>query len=983
MIGKTVSHYNILEEIGRGGMGVVYKASDTRLDRTVALKFLPTDLMRNPVAKARFIHEAKAASALDHSNICTIYDIGETDDGQMFIAMAYYEGSTLHDLIEEGPLPIEDALNYALQLAEGLAKAHGGSIVHRDIKPANVMVTTDGQVKIVDFGLAKVAEHTQVTEEGSTLGTASYMSPEQAKGEMVDARTDQWSLGAVLYELLTGKRAFRGEYSQAIIYSVLNEAPPPLRKLNPDVSHDLEKLVQRTLKKDPDERYATVNDIVKELKRILDQERGIAVDGGELQRALRKARSPKVIVPAGIGLLALVVATGWFFNRQAKIRFATEELLPQIDEMMETAWRDYIEVYRLALEAEKHIPNDEHLTEIFSQSALFIGFQTEPSGADVYMKAYASPDDEWQFIGVSPVENVRAPIGIFRWKIEKEGYETVLAASTTWDANPTGESLMIGRTISRVLDKAESIPEGMVRVAGFQSPEGVVVDDFFIDRTEVTNRDFKDFVEAGGYHSGDYWEHEFIKSGTVLSWDEAMSEFIDETGRPGPSTWQAGHYLEGQADFPVSGVSWYEAAAYAVWKDKSLPTGTHWGRARGDQTPLILFPQMGGYATFAPFSNFGGAGPIEAASLPGITAFGAYDMAGNVREWCWNETDKGRLIRGGAWGDNTYMFSTLSQAPPFDRSKNNGFRLAVYPSGEPLSEQVLGPAQLEESPDFSKMVPVSDAIFDVYREQFSYDQTSLNARLESSDDSAEEWILERVSYNAAYGDERIIANLFLPKSASPPYQTVVYFPGSGSLFHPSSEDIENYFEFPIFLSFIVKNGRAVLYPVYQGTFERQDPKYFPLFLGQNSYAYTEFTIQLVKDFKRSIDYLETREDIDVDRIAYYGMSWGGILGAIIPAVEDRLKASVLLPAILHARSRPEVSQINYLSRVTLPTLMLGGEYDSIQPAEDGLISMYDLLGTPDDDKELKLYPTDHIPPKTEIIRETLAWFDRYLGPVER
>ena len=156
-----------------------------------------------------------------------------------------------------------------------------------------------------------------------------------------------------------------------------------------------------------------------------------------------------------------------------------------------------------------------------------------------------------------------------------------------------------------------------------------------------------------------------------------------------------------------------------------------------------------------------------------------------------------------------------------------------------------------------------------------------------------------------------------------------------------------------------------------------------MFLGQNSYAYTEFTIQLVKDFKRSIDYLETREDIDADRIAYYGMSWGGILGAIIPAVEDRLKASVLLPAILHARSRPEVSQINYLSRVTLPTLMLGGEYDSIQPAEDGLIPMYDLLGTPDDDKELKLYPTDHIPPKTEIIRETLAWFDRYLGPVER
>jgi len=281
------------------------------------------------------------------------------------------------------------------------------------------------------------------------------------------------------------------------------------------------------------------------------------------------------------------------------------------------------------------------------------------------------------------------------------------------------------------------------------------------------------------------------------------------------------------------------------------------------------------------------------------------------------------------------------------------------------------------------MEPVADEIFDVYREQFFYDPAPLNVRLESSDDSAEEWIHERVSYDAAYGGERIIANLFLPKNAAPPYQTVVYFPGSGSLFQSSSDDIENYLEFPVFLSFIVKNGRAALYPVYKGTFERHDPKLIPLHGGQDTYAYTEFTIQLVKDFKRSIDYLETREDIDTDRIAYYGMSWGGILGAIIPAVEDRLKASILVPGILHGRGRTEVNQINYLSRVTLPTLMLGGEFDTRQPVETAIIPMYNLLGTPDDDKDLKLYPTDHIPPKTEIIRETLDWLDKYLGPVNR
>jgi len=184
MVGQIISHYKIVSELGRGGMGVVYKARDTLLDRDVALKFLPKDLTRDPVAKTRVVHEAKAASALDHSNICTVYEIGETDDGQMYIAMAYYDGKTLRDLIEDGPLSVETALDYALQVANGLEKAHSEGIVHRDIKPANAMVTEDGQVKIVDFGLAKVAEQTHFTQEGSTLGTAAYMSPEQICAEM-------------------------------------------------------------------------------------------------------------------------------------------------------------------------------------------------------------------------------------------------------------------------------------------------------------------------------------------------------------------------------------------------------------------------------------------------------------------------------------------------------------------------------------------------------------------------------------------------------------------------------------------------------------------------------------------------------------------------------------------------------------------------------------------------------------------------------
>ncbi len=228
MVGKTISHYKILEKLGGGGMGVVYKAEDTKLKRTVALKFLPQDLSRDDESKERFIHEAQAASALDHNNICTIYEIDETDDGQMFIAMACYDGETLKKKIERGPFKLEDAIDISLQISEGLSKAHEKEIVHRDLKPANVMLTKDGVVKILDFGLAKLRGQTKLTKVGTTLGTAPYMSPEQARGEEVDNRTDVFSLGVLLYEMLTGQLPFKGDYHEAIIYSILNEDQEPL-----------------------------------------------------------------------------------------------------------------------------------------------------------------------------------------------------------------------------------------------------------------------------------------------------------------------------------------------------------------------------------------------------------------------------------------------------------------------------------------------------------------------------------------------------------------------------------------------------------------------------------------------------------------------------------------------------------------------------------------------------------------------------------
>lgn len=268
MIGTAVSHYRIIEELGGGGMGVVYRAEDTKLKRTVALKFLPPDLTRDPDAKQRFIHEAQAASALQHNNICTIHDIDETEDGRMFIVMDLYEGETLKKKIERGPLKIDEALKIATQVARGLARAHEQDIVHRDIKPANIIVGRDGSTKILDFGLARSGSSPLITGTGDTLGTAAYMSPEQARGDAVDQRTDIWSLGVILYEMVTGRRPFPSEYAQAAIYAVINERHPSIHSTQPDVPAALEKLIDRCLEKQAAERFHDAGAILEALRHI-------------------------------------------------------------------------------------------------------------------------------------------------------------------------------------------------------------------------------------------------------------------------------------------------------------------------------------------------------------------------------------------------------------------------------------------------------------------------------------------------------------------------------------------------------------------------------------------------------------------------------------------------------------------------------------------------------------------------------------------
>jgi formylglycine-generating enzyme required for sulfatase activity/pimeloyl-ACP methyl ester carboxylesterase len=674
-----------------------------------------------------------------------------------------------------------------------------------------------------------------------------------------------------------------------------------------------------------------------------------------------------------VAVAIMTVAGFMYWYQGADERIASTEGLEELRRFIDAS--EWEAAYAQARSLDQLIPGHPTLENEWPKLSWASAITTEPAGARIYRREYRQSDDEWEFLGPTPIEDLRVPFGLSVLRAELDGYETAYQLvggnlQITEDLTPNvyGTKTFDIAPETMRLDKTGQIPDGMIRVPGWRASIGdqqVEMEDFFLGRFEVTNEEFKSFVDSGGYESPEYWEESIVVDGKAHTWQSAMGLFVDRTGQNGPTTWLAGDYPEGEGNHPVGGVSWYEAMAYAKFVGQSLPTVHHWRRAFA----------LGALAWMIPESNIGASSTMPVGSNHGISWSGHYDMVGNVREWTVNNIGGERHTMGGAWGDERYVASAdFYTRTPWDRNVGNGFRLAVIRDTPQAMALARAPVEQPAVRDIRLIEPVSADVFEAYRNLFAYESTPLNVTMEARD-SDRLMDHQYVEIDAAYPQSRLPIHVYVPKSATPPYQAVIYWPGS------IVNRLIRYEDFKFQFDFLLKSGRMVAFPIYDGSFGRDSTGRG--FQVTNTASFREILTRTVKDLRRTIDYLESRPDVDQDRLAFFGNSMGAYRGSIGTAIDDRFDVSILYILAILEDNPPDADPLTYLPFIHLPTLLLSGEYDPFSPPEAATRPAFERIGTSSDQKRLVIAPGGHFVPHDVLVRESLAWLDKYLGKPRR
>ena len=647
-------------------------------------------------------------------------------------------------------------------------------------------------------------------------------------------------------------------------------------------------------------------------------------------------------------------------------------MLPQVKSFLEKD--DNVAAWLTASRINSFAPFFSTMSEENDNISALVNLQIQQDGVNVSWKAYGE-ENEWRFLGKSPLPSIRLPRGILQFKLEKEGYETTFFSSSNPSLKLNNFPIDMGWNVDPINLQVEgSIPKGMIYIPGGNfipaltgsGVDQVYLHPFYIDKFEVTNKEFKEFVDAGGYKNPQYWvEMDFIRDGVSLTLEEAQKLMTDTTGMVGPAGWEVGTYIQGTEDKPVTGVSWYEALAYARYKGNILPPMFHWAKAAFPPDEIIspISPKL------LKTSNFSKE-DISAVGQ-GEGAYGTFDMAGNAKEWVWNIFGGRGLTLGGAFDEPTYLASQTAPEARMNRSLKNGFRTArlinprdLNPFGDPIETQA--------PKDLSFYKPMSDEVFNVYSRSFQVSSTNPKFEKVYIDDSHPVWIKERIKLEVGYNNESMDVLIFRPKNSFGLSAPIIVHPGANYYTTPPEIDDINPGEFS--LDFLIKSGKTLIWPAWKGSLNRM-----PENVASNEDTLRRFRNQFVawvNDTDKTLDYLETRNDIDTENIFYLGMSYGALFNTHTLLFENRYKGAILYVGGSFPTYPPLADGINHLPRIKTPFLMLNGEQDYLVP-KSAANFFYQFTGTPTEDKKIIFYDSGHWPlPRNQMIKETLSFIDK-------